>query len=119
MFEHMQERVTDLVFKAKMQVRMQKPPQQQQPQQQQQQSADRQPAPQQQQATPQQRTVPKPAEQSIRAASSSSNQGSKQTMTIGRNEIVTLMDPQSGKKETMKFKKAKSLLEQGWRLVND
>ena len=84
MFEHMQERVTDLVFKAKMQVRMQKPPQQEQ-QSQQPQGADRQPAPQQQQASPQ-RPAPKPAEQAIRAASSASNQGSKQAMTVGRNE---------------------------------
>ena len=37
--------------------------------------------------------------------------------TIGRNEVVMVMDPKSGKKEEMKFKKAKPLLEQGWRLV--
>ena len=40
-------------------------------------------------------------------------------MTLGRNEIVTVLDPRSGKKETMKFKKAKPLLQQGWRLVNE
>jgi preprotein translocase subunit SecA len=38
--------------------------------------------------------------------------------TIGRNELVTVMDPKTGKKEEMKFKKAKPLLEEGWRLVN-
>ena len=38
--------------------------------------------------------------------------------TIGRNELVTVMDPKSGKKEQMKFKKAKPLLEEGWRLVD-
>jgi preprotein translocase subunit SecA len=38
--------------------------------------------------------------------------------TIGRNELVTIMDPKTGKKEEMKFKKAKPLLGEGWRLVN-
>ena len=38
---------------------------------------------------------------------------------VGRNEVVTVLDPRSGKKEKMKYKKAKPLLQQGWRLVND
>ena len=86
MFEHMQERVTDLVFKAKMQVRMQKPPQEQQQESQQKQGEGRpSPTPERRQVA-QQRPAAKPAEQSIRAASSVSNQGSKQAMTVGRNE---------------------------------
>ena len=48
-----------------------------------------------------------------------SNRPAPSAMTLGRNEIVTVLDPRSGKKETMKFKKAKPLLQQGWRLVNE
>ena len=35
---------------------------------------------------------------------------------IGRNEVVTVINPENGKQEQMKFKKAKPLLEQGWKL---
>ncbi len=79
MFEHVQDRVTDLVFKAKMQV---------QPQKQQKPSA----SPEQQQQAKQQTkkqmpAKPKPAEQSTRAASEvSKSGGSTSTMTVGRNE---------------------------------
>ncbi|HIB01558.1 MAG TPA: hypothetical protein EYO31_06725 [Phycisphaerales bacterium] len=76
MFEHAQDRVTDLVFKAKMQVQI--PQQQQQSQQQSQ--------PKQQPTQVAQK--PKPAEQSVRAASQAlKKQGSAGgTMTVGRNE---------------------------------
>ncbi len=76
MFEHVQDRVTDLVFKAKMQVQV---PQQQQSQQQQ-----SQPKQEQQKQMP---AKPKPAEQSVRAASeATAKSGGASTMTVGRNE---------------------------------
>jgi hypothetical protein len=37
--------------------------------------------------------------------------------TIGRNEMVTIQDPSTGKKETMKYKKAQAKISQGWKLV--
>ena len=77
MFEHVQDRVTDLVFKARMQV-----------------SAPQQPANQKQKQQPKQQpqpkqmpAKPKPAEQSVRAASEVSKKGgSTSTMSVGRNE---------------------------------
>ena len=78
MFEHVQDRVTDLVFKAKMQVQI--PQQQQEAQQQKQQSSPKQ---EQQKQMP---AKPNPAEQSIRAASQAANQKGLGTMTVGRNE---------------------------------
>ena len=36
---------------------------------------------------------------------------------IGRNEVVTVIDPQTGARQEMKYKKAKPLLEQGWKLA--
>ena len=48
-----------------------------------------------------------------------SNRPADASATRGRNEMVTLLDPKTGKKETMKFKKAKPLIQQGWRLVNE
>jgi len=39
-------------------------------------------------------------------------------ITIGRNEVVRIMDPSSGETQELKYKKAQALLEQGWRLVN-
>ena len=75
MFEHMQDRVTDLVFKAK----MQPPPGSDQPPNQDQQQPQQQP----------QRQVPKPkpAEQTVRAASATSTKGATGgAMTVGRNE---------------------------------
>jgi preprotein translocase subunit SecA len=38
---------------------------------------------------------------------------------IGRNEMVTLINPENGEREEMKFKKAKPLIDQGWRLAED
>ena len=35
---------------------------------------------------------------------------------IGRNEIVTMMNPETGKSEEMKWKKAQPLLKKGWKL---
>ncbi|HIB00718.1 MAG TPA: hypothetical protein EYO31_02220, partial [Phycisphaerales bacterium] len=78
MFEHIQDRVSDLVFKARMQVSMppaQQPPNQQQPAQAQQKSQAR-PA----------LAKPKAAEQSIRAASEAAKSSGGGTMTVGRNE---------------------------------
>jgi preprotein translocase subunit SecA len=77
MFEHIQDRVTDLVFKAKMQVRM--------PQQQQQQS----PQETAKAAPQQQRPKLKASEQSVRAASAAASKDdptSGGAMTVGRNE---------------------------------
>ncbi|MEE2680760.1 MAG: hypothetical protein VX641_00130 [Planctomycetota bacterium] len=42
--------------------------------------------------------------------------GKSSIPAIGRNEVVTVIHPQTGKQEQMKFKKAKPLLEQGWKL---
>ena len=82
MFEHAQDRVTDLVFKAKMQIQL---PQQQETQQQNQQS---QPQHQHQQKSQQQPAKPKAAEQSVRAAADAVTKqgGAGGTMTVGRNE---------------------------------
>jgi preprotein translocase subunit SecA len=85
MFEHVQDRVTDLVFKAKMQVQPPQPQNQQGDQQQQSQKNAG------QTATPQakQRQMPakpKPAEQSVRAAAEATSQKGGGTMTVGRNE---------------------------------
>jgi preprotein translocase subunit SecA len=76
MFEHIQDRVTDLVFKAKMQVRM---PQQKAPQE------TAKAAPQQHQ----QRPKLKASEQSVRAASAAVSKDAPipgGAMTVGRNE---------------------------------
>ncbi|HIN09493.1 MAG TPA: preprotein translocase subunit SecA [Phycisphaerales bacterium] len=78
MFEHIQDRVTDLVFKAKMQISVpQQPPQE-----------GSSTPPQQAEQGTQQPPKPKPAEQSIRAASAavSGSSGKGGTMTVGRNE---------------------------------
>jgi len=79
MFEHIQDRVTDLVFKAKMQAQI--PPQQKQQQQKNQEDLKKQ----NQQVPPR----PKAAEQSIRAASDAASKQKSSgggTMTVGRNE---------------------------------
>ena len=76
MFGNIQDRVTDLVFKAKMQVRM--PQQQQQPKQESAKPTSQQP-----------RSKPKVAEQSVRAASAAASKDdptSGGAMTVGRNE---------------------------------
>ena len=131
LYEEMQmeirDRVTDLIFKAKLQPQVQQRP-----------AAD---AP---KAKP---TPPQPAGGSTAAAAAAAGAGSPQQqrdieaaqqagakrpaqaartnrpaasgVTLGRNEIVTVLDPRSGKKETMKYKKAMPLLKQGWRLVNE
>ena len=80
MFEHIQDRVSDLVFKAKMQVSA--------PQQQQQQKSAEQPKKQAAPAQPKQMQArPKAAEQSVRAASEAAKtKGAGGTMTVGRNE---------------------------------
>ncbi|MCH2148103.1 MAG: hypothetical protein MK095_01575, partial [Phycisphaerales bacterium] len=123
LYEEMQmeirDRVTDLIFKAKLQPQIQ---QRGRP------GEEAKAAP---------RPAPAPAAQTTRAATAgatappaaqgqaASAQQPRQkspanaAMTLGRNEVVTVLDPKSGKKETMKFKKAKPLLEQGWRLVNE
>ncbi len=80
MFEHIQDRVSDLVFKARMQVSV--PPQAQQEQQQQQ-------AKQQSKEQPRKQAAParsEPAEQSVRAASAAAKSSGGGTMTVGRNE---------------------------------
>ena len=80
MFEHIQDRVTDLVFKAKMQVRMPQPPEQQQQQSKQPETAK---------TAQQPRPKPKVSEQSVRAASAAASKDdptSGGAMTVGRNE---------------------------------
>ncbi len=81
MFVHVQDRVTDLVFKAKMQVQI---PQQQQQGAKQQTEQKAPPAKADQQKRP--NPSPLPAEQSVRAASESVKQKGSGTMTVGRNE---------------------------------
>ena len=79
MFEHIQDRVTDLVFKAKMQVSL--PQQQQKPQEKQEQQ--RRPV----KRDKQMQQKPTVAQQTIRAASQSAKmKGGGGTMTVGRNE---------------------------------
>jgi preprotein translocase subunit SecA len=41
----------------------------------------------------------------------------RKSPAIGRNEIVTILNPETGEKQERKWKKAKALVEQGWRLV--
>jgi preprotein translocase subunit SecA len=98
MFEHIQDRVTDLVFKAKMQVSLppQQSPQQSQGQPQQPQGQPQQPQSQLQasgESTSESERKsepilkPKPAEQSVRAASAAmTGSKAKSSMTVGRNE---------------------------------
>jgi preprotein translocase subunit SecA len=80
MFDHIQDRVSDLVFKARMQVNI--APQQQDQQGQQQQTGGGAGQQQKRQAPPK----PKPAEQSVRAAAEAVKSSSGGTMTVGRNE---------------------------------
>ena len=39
-------------------------------------------------------------------------------VTIGRNEVVKIVNPSTGETQEMKFKKAQPMLEEGWRLMN-
>ena len=80
MFEHIQDRVTDLVFKAKMQVRMPQPANQQKQQSQPPETAK---------TAQQPRPKPTASEQSVRAASAAASKddpASGGAMTVGRNE---------------------------------
>ena len=70
-------------------------------------------------------TAAAPATATLRRASAGGRAGAKPAggatgktaiPAIGRNEVVTVINPQTGKQEQMKFKKAKPLLEQGWKL---
>ena len=50
----------------------------------------------------------------------SDSQGSaprRKSPAIGRNEIVTIENPETGERQERKWKKAKALVEEGWRLV--
>ncbi len=38
--------------------------------------------------------------------------------TIGRNELVRIMNPATGETQEVKYKKAQPMIEEGWRLVN-
>jgi preprotein translocase subunit SecA len=129
LYEEMQmeirDRVTDLIFKAKLQPQTQ---------------PRARPGEEQQGAQKSAAATQQPAAQSTRAVTAASEGGGvpgapqsqgattqkprqkppvNAALTLGRNEVVTVLDPKSGKKESMKFKKAKPLLEQGWRLVNE
>jgi len=77
MFEHMQDRVTDLVFKARMQVRMPQQP-----------AGEEGKARPQQQQRPARRPIPqsKPAQQAVKAAAATASAKGTSTMTVGRNE---------------------------------
>jgi preprotein translocase subunit SecA len=57
--------------------------------------------------------------QSKKARKKPASSGQTAVQAIGRNEMVTLLNPESGEREEMKFKKAKPLIEQGWRLAED
>ena len=57
--------------------------------------------------------------QSKKAKKKPASSGQTAVQAIGRNEMVTLLNPESGEREEMKFKKAKPLIEQGWRLAED
>ena len=131
LYEEMQmeirDRVTDLIFKAKLQPQVQQQQQRAQGETPQQRASQTQPAA---GATAAAAGAGSPQQQrDIEAAQQAgakqprqaprSNRPAGGAVTLGRNEIVTVLDPQSGKKETMKFKKAKPLLQQGWRLVNE
>ncbi len=89
MFEHIQDRVTDLVFKAKMQVRVPQPPK---PPNSTHQEGQKTSSPEGAQPTnPQQQQRPKPkvSEQSVRAATAAASKKDPTTggkMTVGRNE---------------------------------
>ena len=124
MHEEIRDRVTDLIFKARLQpqVAPPQPPAAAAP------PAGQSPAPagvaQQAAAsgTAQQRRNIEAAQQAGAtppAQAPRSNRPADASATRGRNEMVTLLDPKTGKKETMKFKKAKPLIQQGWRLVNE
>ena len=41
----------------------------------------------------------------------------RKSPAIGRNEIVTIENPKTGERQERKWKKAKALVEEGWRLV--
>ena len=41
----------------------------------------------------------------------------RKSPAIGRNEIVTIENPETGERQERKWKKAKALVEEGWRLV--
>ncbi|MCP4836587.1 MAG: hypothetical protein GY895_17685 [Phycisphaera sp.] len=51
------------------------------------------------------------------AASAGSATPKRKAPAIGRNEIVTIENPETGERQERKWKKAKALVEEGWRLV--
>ncbi|MAA53200.1 MAG: hypothetical protein CMJ41_09345, partial [Phycisphaerae bacterium] len=113
MHEEVRDRVTDLIFKARLQPQVAPP----QP------APDPAGVPEQPAATgtTQQRRTIEAAQQAgppEPRQAPRSNRPANASATRGRNEMVTVLDPKTGKKETMKFKKAKPLIQQGWRLVD-
>jgi preprotein translocase subunit SecA len=126
LFEDMQktirDKVTDLIFKARLQPQIQRRPQPQQDPAQQQ--APQQPAP----AQPRRPIQPaQPATAAVAAAAAAApaaqagaapakRQPARAKQKIGRNEMVTIVNPTTGEKETLKYKKALDKLESGWRL---
>ena len=44
---------------------------------------------------------------------------SRSAPAIGRNEIVTVVNPSNGESQQMKWKKAQPLLQEGWKLARD
>ncbi len=55
--------------------------------------------------------------------SSDADEGSQETFVreerkVGRNEKVTIRDPESGEEQTLKYKQAEAMLAQGWKIVS-
>ena len=57
------------------------------------------------------------AEQAGNGSSESSTRAVTKAPAIGRNEIVTIENPKTGERQERKWKKAKALVEEGWRIV--
>ena len=57
------------------------------------------------------------AEQAGNGSSESSTRAVTKAPAIGRNEIVTIENPETGERQERKWKKAKALVEEGWRIV--
>jgi len=63
------------------------------------------------------RTAPQHQHQHSGFVTNTSAPQGERAKKIGRNEIVTVTNPETGESKQIKFKKAERLLEQGWKLV--
>ncbi|MEM7229164.1 MAG: hypothetical protein AAF432_10155 [Planctomycetota bacterium] len=124
MWSHIRERVTELAFKAKLTPQFRAPappagtatqPEAQRPTE----GAPGQPggasgAAASGQATA---TAAPPAERTNRGAAPPKRPPVRAAAAIGRNEMVTIQNPATGEKETVKYKKAEGKLKTGWQIV--